>query len=226
MLIRRGMGATAGQIGVQFGSVGASAAGAALLGASIATAAVTAGIGAVAIAVMALLSRKGPQQKVATTNIVNQVEPLLRQNLDAWNASAKTCADQAVALANFDALWNEVVANCAQPSLGDPGHSCIDDRLPTGVQFEYNTFHLNGNGMWNWFAYYRDPIANDPAAHGCCPTAPCYFPNCSPPASACVPSAVSSVAGAAAGALNVAGVSLPANLLIPVALLLLVWAVS
>lgn len=183
------MGATAGQIGLQLGSAGATgAATAALTTASIATAAVTAGIGAVAVLVMAFLSRKGPQQKVLTTQVVNQVEPLLKQNLAAWNASSKSCADQAVCLAHFDVLWNEVVQSCADPSLGDPGHSCIDDRLPSGVQFEYNTFHLVGNGKWNWFSYYRDPIANDPAAQGCCPQPACYFPNCTPVSTGCIES--------------------------------------
>ena len=221
----RGMGATAGQLGIQFGSVGAAGAATAALGAaSIATAAVTAGIGTVAIAVMALLSRKGPQQKVATTKIVNQVEPLMQQNLAAWNASAKSCADQAAALANFDALWNEVVNNCAQPALGDPGHSCLDDRLPAGVQFEYNTFHINGNGMYNWFAYYRYPIENDPAAQGCCPVPACYFPHCTPASTNCVPQ--SNGGSSVGGSVTLpGGISVP-SLMIPLALLALLWAVS
>ena len=222
----RGMGATAGQIGLQLGSVGASGASmAALTGASIAASAVTAGIAAVAILVMALLSRKGPAQKVATTNIVNQVEPLMRQNLAAWNASAKTCADQAAALANFDALWGEVVANCAQSSLGDPGHSCLDDRLPAGVKFAYNTFNINGNGMYDWFSYYRAPIENDPAAQGCCPVPACYFPGCVPASTGCVPQSASSGANAVAGVTLPGGMSLSA-LAIPAALLALLWAVS
>ena len=218
----RGIGETAGQIGVQ---VGTSAAGAgALVGLGLTSAlagAVTFGIGAVAIAVMALRSRRGPAQKVATTNIVNQVAPLMQQNLDAWNASAKSCADQAAALKIFDALWGEVVANCAQPSLGDPGHSCLDDRLPAGVQFEYNSFHINGNGMYDWFSYYRTPIANDPAAQGCCPVGPSYYPGASVPASNCVPAG-------SAGSVNIPGVgSISASaLLIPAALLALLWAVS
>ena len=182
----RGLG-DAGQLGVTLGGsavtgvlAGLHAAGAigGTVGAGIAAGAVSFGIGAVAALALAFLNRKGPKQKVATTQIANEIEPLLQQNLAAWNASAKTCADQAVALATFDSLWNSLVNACAQPSLGDPGHSCIDDRLPVGVEFEWNTFHLHGNGMWNWFAYYRDPIAN--ALPNCCQLEPCYFPGCQP----------------------------------------------
>ena len=190
------------------------------IGAGVAAGALSFGIGAVAALALAFLSRQGPKQKVATTQIANQVEPLMQQNLAAWNASAKTCADQAVALATWDSLWNSLVNGCANPSLGDPGHSCIDDRLPAGVQFEYNTFHLVGNGMYNWKAYYRDPIANDPAAAGCCPTDACFYPNCTPPASSCVPQ---SGASAAAGVTLPGGISL-SSLAIPAALLALLWA--
>lgn len=231
----RGLAADAGAIGVQLGTsaatgviaglhtaglVGGTAAAGAVAGA------VTFGIGAVAVLAMALMSRKGPRQKTATSNIANEVAPLMQKNLDAWHASYKTCADQAVALATFDALWNTLVSNCAQPSLGDPGHSCIDDRMPAGVQFEYNSFHLNGNGMYNWFAYYRDPIANDPAAGGCCPAPPCYYPNCTPAPTGCVPSAGELAGAALGGGLNLGGVSIPAAILIPAALVLLLVVLS
>jgi hypothetical protein len=148
-------------------------------------------IGAVVAGVASLIhswiSRVGPKQKVASTIVVNQAEPLLQQNLAAWNASSKSCAEQAVCLAAFDQVWNAVVQSCADPSLGDPGHSCIDDRMPVGMNFSYNTFDLVGNGMWDWFAFYRDPIANDPAAQGCCSAPPCPYPGCVLPASSCVP---------------------------------------
>lgn len=197
------------------GAIGGTAA------AGVAAGALTFGIGAAAALVMAFLSRQGPKQKVATTQIVNQVEPLMQQNVAAWNASDKTCADQAVALANFDALWNSVVNACANPALGDPGHSCLDDRLPAGVQFNYNTFNIVGNGMYNWFSYYRDPIANDPAAQGCCPVPPCYFPNCVPPQTSCTPANSAGGNGAALPG----GMSL-SSLLIPAALLALIVAVN
>lgn len=185
-------------------------------------------VGAVVAGVASLihswLSRVGPQQKVASTVVVNQAEPLLAQNLAAWNASAKTCGDQAAALKNFDDVWNAVVVSCAVPELGDPGHSCIDDRLPAGVEFEFNTFHLVGNGMWNWFAYYRDPIANDPAAGNCCQLEACYFPGCVPTTRGNCAFATDTAAGAqifsASGGVNWGA------LLLPALLVGAMWAVS
>lgn len=94
-----------------------------------------------------LFTKRGAQ-KEATTKIVNDAEPLLKQNLEAWNSSSKTVAEQQQALANFNAVWQQVVAACSNTSYGDPGHWCIDDR--------------NRGGKWDWFSYYYDPIANDP----------------------------------------------------------------
>jgi hypothetical protein len=88
------------------------------------------------------------QEKVASTNIVNQVEPLLKQNLAAYMAGPRTPANQAAALANFDQAWAGVEQACSNPSLGAPGQACISDR--------------QAGGKWDWFSYYRDPIANDP----------------------------------------------------------------
>ena len=161
-------------------------------------------IGAVVAGTVSLISswlnRVGPKQKVATTEVVNQAEPLLQANLAAWNASPKTCADQEACLAAFDVIWSAVVQHCAVPEMGDPGHSCVDDRMPEGVEFEWNTLHLVGNGRWNWFSYYRDPIANDPAAADCCPLLPCYVPECVPaPRTGCVARVDAPVVAAGAG---------------------------
>ena len=40
-----------------------------------------------------------------------------------------------------------VVTQCSNGSLGDAGARCISDR--------------QRGGKWDWFAYYRDPIASD-----------------------------------------------------------------
>jgi len=88
------------------------------------------------------------QQKVASTNIVNQVEPLLKQNLNAYMSGPRTPANQQAALANFDAAWAGVVQACSNPQLDGPGQACISDR--------------QAGGKWDWFALYRDPIADDP----------------------------------------------------------------
>jgi hypothetical protein len=104
-------------------------------------------IAGVTLALVALFSRKGPKQKVATTEIVNKVEPLLKQNLAGYMAGPRTVSSQAQALANFDAGWQYVVDNCGIPAMGNPGKLCVSERQP--------------GGKWDWYSYYRDPIAND-----------------------------------------------------------------
>jgi hypothetical protein len=96
-----------------------------------------------------IFSRKGPAQKVASTNIVNQLEPQLQRNLSAYRNGPRTRANQSAALANFDAAWAYLASSqaCGSPDLGNPGKACISDRAR--------------GGKWDWFRMYRDPIAND-----------------------------------------------------------------
>lgn len=111
--------------------------------------AISAGVAAVSLVLGLLFARKGPKQKVATTNIVNQLEPALQQNLAAYKAGPRTIVDQQAALANFDSAWAYLVSSqgCGSPDMGEPGQRCIKDR--------------DRGGQWDWFAYYRDPIAQD-----------------------------------------------------------------
>ncbi len=130
---------------------GAAIGGASAAGASWATAAIPIVgpiIAGVTVGLTLLFSRKGPKQKVATTQIVDAVEPLLRDNLNGYMAGPRTRSSQAQALANFDAGWQYVVEHCDIPEMGNPGKACVSDRSP--------------GGQWDWFAYYRNPIANDP----------------------------------------------------------------
>lgn len=107
---------------------------------------ISAAVSAITLGITAFFGRKKPGQKIATTNIVNEAEPYLIQNLQAFEASPKTKANKDQALANFDSVWNAVVQQCGDPALGDPGRWCVDDRKP--------------GGKHDWFALYRDPIAN------------------------------------------------------------------
>ena len=53
--------------------------------------------------------------KIATTQIVNQAEVFLKQNLAAWQAlpaDQKTPATQQQALQNFDNVWAQVMQAC------------------------------------------------------------------------------------------------------------------
>lgn len=118
---------------------------------------VGAAIAGVTLAVTALLSRKSGRQKLAATEIVEDIEPLLRDNLASYEASERTRADQQAALENFDRLWNYVETACSDPALGSAGVRCINERK------------RGGSAPWcptatgcDWFTLYRDPIANDP----------------------------------------------------------------
>jgi hypothetical protein len=98
--------------------------------------------------------------KIATTEIVNQAELFLKQNLAAWQslpAAQKTVANQQVALQVFDNIWAQVMQSCAgTQQYGSAGIACVADR-------QQGACHWQANGQcWNWFVGYRDPIANDP----------------------------------------------------------------
>jgi hypothetical protein len=114
-------------------------------------------IAGVTVALSFLFARKGPRQKVATTEIVNAVEPELVKNLEGYLSGPRTVSSQAQALANFDAGWSYVMDSCNIPEMGDPGQRCTDDRQSGACVWR----DAQGE-CWNWFKGYRDPIANDP----------------------------------------------------------------
>lgn len=99
------------------------------------------------VALTYLFTRQRPARKVATTEIVNEVEPLLIQNLAGYSNGPRTPESQAQAIANFNAGWDFVKQYCGDPAMGKPGEWCISDR--------------KRGGKWDWFARYYDPIAND-----------------------------------------------------------------
>lgn len=176
------------------GSIGVAA----FMGTSLAVPIIGAAIAGITLAIGLFLNRAGPKQKTATSNYVNEIEPLMRQNIAAWRASDKTASEQVQALANFDSLWAMVLKYCNQESMGDPGKNCVADRV--------------SGGKWDWFSYYRDPIANDPEV---------------------VPDATVSSAGSAGeGALSTLGIpgvigGIPTGeLLIPVALVAVIILMS
>lgn len=110
---------------------------------------ISAGISVGVMAFTAWLNRRGPQQKVASTAIVNELEPVLKDNLDAYMAGPRTRTAQALHLAQFDQAWEYLKSQegCGNPELGNPGRNCIADR--------------SRGGRWDWASYYRDPIAKD-----------------------------------------------------------------
>lgn len=102
-------------------------------------------------------------QEAATTKIVNDAEVLMKQNLAAWQSSAKTQSEQLACEQNFETIWSEVVKACSNPQYGDPGGRCISDR-------QEGACHYTAAGATpgappdcgNWFVWYLDPIRNDP----------------------------------------------------------------
>ena len=56
-----------------------------------------------------------------------------------------------MALKTFDDMWTWLasVQGCGDPVLRDSGQRCLSER--------------DRGGQFDWFAAYRDPIANDPA---------------------------------------------------------------
>ena len=96
-----------------------------------------------------LFSRKKPAQKVATTQIVDELEPILRANVAGYLEGPRTPESQAAALRNFDDAWAWLTSAqaCGDSALGTPGQWCVNDRAR--------------GGQWDWFRRYRDPIAQD-----------------------------------------------------------------
>lgn len=133
---------------------------AALLGSGAAKAAIPvvgAAIAGATIAISLWKARKGPYQKVATTQIVNEAEPILQENLKAYMEGPRTFEAQAWALQNFDDVWSQVLALCGDPKMGKPGERCISERQRGGSA----PWCPTGTGC-DWFVLYRDPIAQDP----------------------------------------------------------------
>jgi hypothetical protein len=126
-----------------------------------------AAVAGITLALMAIFSRKGPKQKLATTEIANQVEKIMQDNVAAYLAGPRTLSSQAQALANFDAAWEYLAGpeGCGSPEMGDPGLRCIFERQPVGTctQAQADAAHeaLSDCGKYPFFNA-RDPIANDP----------------------------------------------------------------
>jgi len=106
-------------------------------------------IGGVQIGIDALFNRKSGAQKQAATSIVNQMEPLLKQNVDTFLAAEpKTPELKAKALGVFENSWQQMVGMLSDPALGKPGQVGVTDRAR--------------GGKWDWWSYYYDPILNEP----------------------------------------------------------------
>jgi hypothetical protein len=120
------------------------------------------------------------QTCVQASNIANQVEPLLQQNVNHYlSAPVRYASLQAAAVNNFQTAWNALVQNCSNPALQAAGQRCISDRQQSGCTWKTspggwtqdsagNWSYVpagpagSGSTCWNWFVGYLDPIVNDP----------------------------------------------------------------
>lgn len=130
-------------------NIGGGMASAALIAAKVSWAPVVGPVVAgVALALALIFGRKGPKQKVATTKMVESVEPLLEENREGYLNGPRTAESQAAALKNFDDAWNWLTSQeaCGSETMGNPGKACISDRAR--------------GGKFDWFRSYRDPIAD------------------------------------------------------------------
>lgn len=155
--VARGMAGTGQQVLFAAPQIaGATLATASAMGAAWATAAIPVVgpvIAGVTVALMLIFGRKRPGQKIATTEVVDKIEPIMRDNLRGYVEGPRNQASQQQALANFDAAWQFVRENCCPSGLpdckpmGPPGRWCIEDR--------------QAGGKHDWFRRYRQPIAED-----------------------------------------------------------------
>ena len=130
---------------------------------------VGAAIAGITIAVIALAKGCG-QTCIVASNYANEAEKLLVQNIQAYFAGPRTKTSQAVALANFDTVWDALQRACQTPALKDAGQRCVTDRQAGACVWRQRSdsplLRYPGEPQtgqcWNWFSGYRDPIANDP----------------------------------------------------------------
>ena len=202
-----------------------------ILGMSAATAIPIIGAALAGITILAtyLIANSGCGQTcIETSQWANQAETLLGQNIATYFAipAPRSASQQNAALANFDAVWARLVQMCSDPSTGDAGKRCISDRQAGSCAYTQPANKVPPWGVppagacWNWFAGYRDPIAQDPNVYD-------------DSVSAVVNSAGQSVSSAAASAgsdissaLASTGLSTPALIGLAAAVLLGVWAVT
>jgi len=179
VLPQSGLGSTtstaisAGGIAIEGGTVAAAAGAFGVTAAVVASAAIPF-IGPAIAGLTLLFSSlfKPNLKKIATTNIVNQVEPGLKQLVASWKAlpaAQKTAAAQQQYLQAFLQAWADVVNSCcgscsAAPASGEGvAAACCTTSQQYGSAGVNCVADRQRGGKWDWWSYYYDPIANDPA---------------------------------------------------------------
>ena len=180
----RGLGSTAAsdvQIG---GSLATSATGAilsniasnggtvlGLTGSALSTAIpiIGAALSAVTMIVTQLVANSGCGQTcIETSSWANQAAAALQKNLDAYFAlpAPRTETQQALAVANFNTIWQQLQQLCGQAGTGNAGVRCISDRQSGACTWKqkYAPVYPGEPAIgecWNWFNGYLGPIQAD-----------------------------------------------------------------
>jgi hypothetical protein len=102
------------------------------------------------------------QTCVVASQDADQVATYLTQNLQAYqSAPIRYASLQAGALNNVDTAFTALRQACSDPNLGAAGQRCISERLVRGGTAPWCP--NPGNTGCDWYALFRDPIANDPS---------------------------------------------------------------
>ena len=130
-----------------------------------------------AAAIVGLLATLGVgsgcgQSCVLSSQYANQAEAALAQNIQSYFAipAPRDPASQSAAEALFMQVWDDLEAQCSNPSLGTAGQKCISDRQAGACTWKQTTdsplLDIPGDPQpgecWNWFNGYYQPIVSDP----------------------------------------------------------------
>ena len=136
--------------------------------------------GLIAIGIALANAFKGCGQTcILATQYANQVEAILKQNLQTYiNSPVRTVSMQTAAVNNYNTAIAALEQACGQAQLGSAGKNCIDERVnASSCQWKaspggwsgscpgsYTGYGASGSGSAcvNWVVLYLDPIQNDP----------------------------------------------------------------
>lgn len=106
---------------------------------------------------------------VETSEWADQAAAALQQVLDGYFAlpAPRTRTQQALAIANFNSIWQQLQAACGQAGTGDAGKRCISDRQAGACTWRQKYAPVypgepNIGECWNWFSGFLGPIKADP----------------------------------------------------------------
>ena len=131
---------------------------------------VGAALAAVTQIVQLLVANSGCGQTcIETSSWANQAAAALQKNLDSYFAlpAPRTQAQQAVAVANYNTIWQQLVQMCGQPGTGNAGVRCISDRQRGACTWKqiYQPAYPGQPALgacFDWPSAYLDPIQQDP----------------------------------------------------------------